>query len=106
MFEKTVNPRADFIIIIIIIISSSSSSSINLLIWEFFTSALADGFIQETERQQVSASILDSYEYSDRSQQCYSLDDIHFSSSLQILLLYSRDTFTTIHIYMWKHNQQ
>ena len=38
------------IIIIIIII----------LIWEYFTSALADGFSLESERQQVSSSLLES----------------------------------------------
>ena len=41
--------------ITIIIISSSSNSSI-LLICEFFTLALADGFLLEFEWQQVSTS--------------------------------------------------
>ena len=48
-----------FYIIIIIII-------IHLL--ELFTSALADGFSQESEWQQVSSSLQDSSQYSGRSQ--------------------------------------
>ena len=31
-----------------------------LLIWEFFTPALADGFPLESERQQVTSSLQDS----------------------------------------------
>ena len=58
----------NFIITIIIII-----------IWEFFPSALTDGFPLESEWQQVPSSLQDSSRYSGRSQQCYSLDDVHSS---------------------------
>ena len=47
------------IVIVIIII---------LLFWEFFTSALADGFSLEIEWQQVSSSLQDSSQYYGRSQ--------------------------------------
>ena len=51
------NELYDFVFIIII-----------LLIWKFFTPALADGFSQESEWQQVSSSLEDSSLYSDPSQ--------------------------------------
>ena len=38
-----------------------------LLIREFFTSALADGHLQEFEWQQVSSSLQDSSQYSEQS---------------------------------------
>ena len=50
--------RIIIIIIIIIIIYSL----------EFFTSALADGFLLESEWQQVYSSLQDSSQYSGRSQ--------------------------------------
>ena len=50
----------DIIIIIIIIIIIYSL--------EFFTSALANGFLLESEWQQVSSSLEDSSQYSGRSQ--------------------------------------
>ena len=56
-----------------------------LLFWEFFTSALADGFPLESERQQVSTSLGDSSQYSGRSQQYSSLDGLHSSSYFQLL---------------------
>ena len=55
-----------FCVIIIIII---------LILWEFFTPALADGLILKSEWQQVSLSAQDSSQHSGRSQQCCSLDD-------------------------------
>ena len=45
-----------------IIISSSSS------LWEFSSSALADGLSLESDRHQVSLSLPESTQYSDRSQ--------------------------------------
>ena len=39
-----------------------------LLFWEFFTLALVDDFPLDSERQQVSSSLLDSSQYSDQSQ--------------------------------------
>ena len=39
-----------------------------LLLWEFFTPALSDGFSQEFEWQQVPSSLQDSSKYSGRSQ--------------------------------------
>ena len=48
----------DKYIIIIIIIT----------LWEFFTSALTDGLSLEFVWQQVSSSLQDSFQYSDRSQ--------------------------------------
>ena len=47
--------------------------------WEFFTSALADGFPVEFEWQQVSKNSQNSSQYSVRSQQCSSLYSIHLS---------------------------
>ena len=52
---------------------------------EFFTSALADGFSLMFEWQQVSKSLLDSSQYSSRSQQYCSLDGLHPSSNFQVL---------------------
>ena len=50
---------------------------------DFFISAFADGLSLEFEWQQVSSSIQDSSQYSDRSQQCCSLDGLHSSSNFQ-----------------------
>ena len=63
------------IIIIIIIIH----------LFEFFSSALADGFPLEFEWQQISSSLQDSSQYSGRSQQCCSFDSLHQSCYFQIL---------------------
>ena len=49
-----------------------------LLIWEFCTPALADGFLLEVEWTQVSSVLQDSSQYSSRSQQCCSLDGFHY----------------------------
>ena len=58
-----------FIIIIIIIILLLVSFIIIIIYsLEFFTSALADGLSLEFEWQQVSSSLLDSSQYSGRSQ--------------------------------------
>ena len=56
-----------------------------LLTWVFFTPALADGFHQGSEWQQVSSSLQVSSQYSGRSQQCQSLDGLHLSSYFQVL---------------------
>ena len=53
--------------------------------WEFFTSALADGFPLEFEWHQVFSSLLDSSQYSGQSQQCCSLDSLHLSHYFQVL---------------------
>ena len=45
-------------------------------LWEFFTSALADGFPLEFERQQVSSSLLDTSQYSGRSKKLYISDSL------------------------------
>ena len=37
--------------------------NILLLLWEFFSQALADGFSQESELQHVSSSLQDSSQY-------------------------------------------
>ena len=42
--------------------------------WEFFPPELADGFLREFVGQQVPNSLLDTSQYSGRSQQCCSLD--------------------------------
>ena len=55
-----------------------------VLIWEFFTPALADSFPLESEWQQVSSNFQDSSLYSGRSQQCYSLCGLHSSSYFQV----------------------
>ena len=44
---------------------------------------LADGFPLEFERQQVSTSVLNSFQYSDRFQQCSRLDGLHLFSYFQ-----------------------
>ena len=54
-----------------------------IIIIEFFTSVLADGFSLEIEWQQVSSSLQDSSQYSGRPQQCCRLD------SLLLLLLFA-----------------
>ena len=46
----------------------------------FFIPSLADGFSLEFEWQQVSTSFQDSSQYSNRPQQCCSLDGFHTSS--------------------------
>ena len=58
--QVPLNYQQDLIIIIIIIIIIHSL--------KLFTSALADGFSLEFERQQVSSSLQDSSYYSGRSQ--------------------------------------
>ena len=47
-----------------------------LVIWEFFTPALSDGFPLGSVWQQVFSSLQDSSKYSSRTQQCYSLDGL------------------------------
>ena len=47
---------------------------------ELFTSALVDGLSLEIEWQQVSSSLQDSSQYSDRC-----LDSLHSATNLQIL---------------------
>ena len=61
-----------------------SSCSI-LLIWKFFTSALANGFPLEADWYQVSSNLQDSSPYSGRSQQWCSLGDLHSSTYFQVL---------------------
>ena len=51
----------------------------------FFILALVDSFSLESEYEQVSSCLVDSSQYSGRSQQCYSLDGFHSSSYFQIL---------------------
>ena len=55
------------------------------LLLEFSIPALADGFSLEFEWQQVSSSLLDSSQYSGRSQQCYSFDGLHSSCYFKVL---------------------
>ena len=55
-----------------------------LLLLEFFTSALADGFSLEFEFQQVFSSLQDSSQYSGRSQWYCGLDGLHSSTIFQI----------------------
>ena len=66
------------LIIIIIII-------IVIIPWEFFTSALADGFLLEFEWQQVSSSLRDSSQYSNPSQKGCSMDSLHLCHYYQVL---------------------
>ena len=54
-----------------------------LLLWEFFTPALADGLSLEFEWQQISASIWNSSQYSGRSYKRCHLDGLHSCSNLQ-----------------------
>ena len=49
------------------IATHQSVGLINLLFWEFFTPALADGLSQESGGQQVCTSLLDFSEYSSQS---------------------------------------
>ena len=74
-----------------------------LLLFEFFTPALADGFSLEFEWQQVSSSLQDSSQYPSRSQQCCSLDALHSSSYFQVLksLYESFDDCTKSTNYNW-----
>ena len=56
-----------------------------LFLWVFFTSALSKcGLPQGFERQQVSSSLKDSPQYSDRSQQCCNLDSLHSFPNFQV----------------------
>ena len=56
-----------------------------IIIWKFFTLALADGFPLESVSQQVFSSLQDSPQYSGRSQQLNlnscNLDGLHNSSN-------------------------
>ena len=56
-----------------------------LLFWEFFTSTLADGFPLESEWQQFPSTLMDTTQYSGRSQQCCSLSGLHSSFYFQVL---------------------
>ena len=53
--------------------------------WEFFTSTLTDGFLLEFEWEKVSSNLLDSSQYSGRSQQCGSLDSLRLARYFQVL---------------------
>ena len=53
------------------------------ILYEFSTSASADGLLLESERQQVSSGIQDSSQYSSQSQQCCSLDSLASFSDIQ-----------------------
>ena len=69
-----------------------------------FTSVLADGSILESELQQVSSSLLNSHQYSGRSQKCCSLDSFHTSRYFQVLqFLYCGDCSKNTN-YNW-HNR-
>ena len=61
-----------------------SFTIIIIYLFEFFTSALADGFSLEFEWQQVSPSIQDS-SHSGRSHKCSSLDVFQSSANFQVL---------------------
>ena len=52
---------------------------------EFFTSALADGFSLESERQQVFSSLQDSFQDSGSSQQYCRLNSLYPSAKFQVL---------------------
>ena len=73
--------------------------------WEFFTSALADGLSVELEWQQISSRLLDSSQYSGRSQKCCSLDGLHSSFNFQIFqsLYHSFSDCTNSTNYSWYH---
>ena len=76
-----------------------------MMIWlleSFFTSATAGGFLLEFEWQQISSSLLDSSQYSGRSQQCYSLDSLHPSRYFQVLQVFGYCTKSTN--YNWYNN--
>ena len=50
----------DVFVVAIVINNNTIMSIIILLIWEFFIPALADGYLLESEWQQVSSSLQDS----------------------------------------------
>ena len=51
----------------------------------YYSLRVLDGFPLESEWQQVSSSLQNSFQYSGRSQQCFSLDGLHLSFHFQIL---------------------
>ena len=55
-----------------------------ILFWEFFKSASGYGFSLEFEWQQISSNLLDSSQYSGRSQYCSILDGLHSSANFQV----------------------
>ena len=71
--------------------------------WEFFTSALADGFPLEFEWQPVSSGREDSTQYSDWSKQCCSYDCLHRPRCFKLLqsLYQSFGDCTKITDYNW-----
>ena len=75
-----------------------------LLLWEFFTLALTDGFSLEFEWQKVSSSLQNS-QYSVHSQKFSSLDGLHSSSYFQVLhsLYQIFVKFTENSNYNWYH---
>ena len=87
-------------------VSHHSTHYYYLLSFEFFTSALVNGFSLEFEWQQVSSSLQDSSQYFGRSQQCYSLDSLHSSSYFQVLqpLYQSFGDCTKCTNYNWYHH--
>ena len=62
-------------------------------------------FSLESEWQQVSSSHQDSYQYSDRFQQCYTLDGLHSSFYVQVLLFLNQafSDCTKRTNYNWHH---
>ena len=54
-----------------------------IILYEIFTSALADGFSLETKWQQVSSDFLDSSQNSGWSKKCCSLDGLNLYSNFQ-----------------------
>ena len=54
-----------------------------VVVVEFFIFAVADDLLLESEREQVFSDLQDSSQYSRRSQQCCSLDDLDSSSDIQ-----------------------
>ena len=77
----------------------------NFTNWEFFPPALADGFPQEFNWQQVSSNLQEYSQYSGRSQQCCSLDSLHPSCYFQVLqsLYQSFDDCTKSTSYNWSN---
>ena len=80
--------------------------SLLLLLWEFFTSSLADGLPLKFEWHHVSPSFQDSSQYYGRSKLCGSSNHLHSSSNFQILqFLYQSFGDCTVHAnYNWYHH--
>ena len=73
-----------FLLLLLLLLSLLLLLLLLFILWEFFSSALADGLSQKFEWHQLSSSLRDYSQYFGGSQQCRSLDSLPLSCYFQV----------------------